>query len=185
MVTITRGDYMRSYRTSHLEGMRAAARRYYLSHREEVLGRMRAMRARLVKKERQCGICFNSFAPRTNDKYCDRCKDAGAKIQQQNWFYRMGRFCSPRGNDWNLIRHQVMARDGGVCRWCFGGSELHVHHILEWNGDRRLNHRGNLISLCEKCHGRGHRVKCFVFHPVDAFKVQHEAFIKLMRSCPA
>lgn len=84
-----------------------------------------------------------------------------------------------RGMNWDTIKYQVMARDGFQCRCCSATDKLHVHHIVEWNGDERLNHKGNLVTLCNSCHVGGHRRNCFMFYPVAAFLLQNVEFSRV------
>ena len=58
---------------------------------------------------------------------------------------------------WN-VREYVLCRDGHTCQHCRGRSKypvLNVHHIesRKTGGDAP----GNLITLCETCHGKYHR----------------------------
>jgi 5-methylcytosine-specific restriction endonuclease McrA len=59
-------------------------------------------------------------------------------------------------NGWSRIRHEVLNRDGYVCRICFSDAveaQLHVHHI-DYN--RAHNHGDNLVTLCRACHFQVH-----------------------------
>lgn len=55
-------------------------------------------------------------------------------------------------NEWNIIKADILARDGFRCQAACGGTQrLTVHHIIP-----RKEHGGynaeNLITLCHKCH---------------------------------
>jgi 5-methylcytosine-specific restriction endonuclease McrA len=58
---------------------------------------------------------------------------------------------------WNIIRNQILDRDKHRCQVCDKTNELHVHHMHYKN----IFHEqlGDLITLCERCHGVAHRTK--------------------------
>jgi predicted restriction endonuclease len=55
--------------------------------------------------------------------------------------------------DYNLLRHRVLERDGWRCQNCGSSKDLHVHHLKKRSklGDDALD---NLITLCLICHKR-------------------------------
>jgi 5-methylcytosine-specific restriction endonuclease McrA len=57
---------------------------------------------------------------------------------------------------WRAVRKLVLARDGGVCTKCGSNKNLHIHHITYANHFNELEHLGDLITLCKKCHKRAH-----------------------------
>lgn len=56
------------------------------------------------------------------------------------------------------LRQRVLIRDNYQCRECgvvVSGNEAHADHVTPHNGDRRLFlDINNIITLCERCHGR-------------------------------
>jgi len=71
-------------------------------------------------------------------------------------------------DDWSKIAGAIKRRDGHSCtacprvsdategpEWQDGDAELHVHHIVPL-GAGGSNARSNLITLCDKCHGKVH-----------------------------
>ncbi|WP_449573269.1 HNH endonuclease [Methanospirillum sp.] len=56
---------------------------------------------------------------------------------------------------WNVIRRQILQRDGYRCQICGEQKDLSVHHIipLSMGGDSTT---GNLRVLCHTCHQRVH-----------------------------
>ncbi|MCF2875073.1 MULTISPECIES: HNH endonuclease [unclassified Tenacibaculum] len=66
-------------------------------------------------------------------------------------------------SEWREKREEILKRDGNKCRVCNSEEELQVHHrqyhyslVLRkfrkpWEYPNRL-----LISLCKKCHQKGH-----------------------------
>ena len=57
--------------------------------------------------------------------------------------------------DYDLLRHQVLERDGWRCQNCGSSQALHVHHLSKRSqlGDDALD---NLTTLCVNCHEREH-----------------------------
>ena len=68
---------------------------------------------------------------------------------------RMPRLKLPSA-DYEVLRNQVLERDGWRCQFCGTLNQLEVHHIKSRRslGDDTLQ---NLITLCAKCHGTFHR----------------------------
>lgn len=66
-----------------------------------------------------------------------------------------------RGEEWRLIRREVLKRDDYNCQKCgVSHSEvetwLTVHHIVpfrKFEDEEEANKADNLITLCPKCHG--------------------------------
>ena len=63
----------------------------------------------------------------------------------------------PEEDDWQALREVVLERDGYICQGCGSNvqSNAPIHHIVPL-GCGGTNTRRNLISLCDKCHGRIH-----------------------------
>jgi 5-methylcytosine-specific restriction endonuclease McrA len=65
---------------------------------------------------------------------------------------------SSKGQAWELLCKQVIARDGGVCQYQMGGGctndkDLTVDHILaKANGGTDTEH--NLITACRSCNSK-------------------------------
>lgn len=57
------------------------------------------------------------------------------------------------GKRWQMIREQVLRRDGGRCRLCETRFGLHVHHVTPW-ADTQDDSPANLVTLCASCHMR-------------------------------
>jgi 5-methylcytosine-specific restriction endonuclease McrA len=57
--------------------------------------------------------------------------------------------------EYDLLRHRVLERDGWRCQQCGSSKDLHVHHLAKRSklGDDALD---NLITLCVICHQRQH-----------------------------
>ena len=68
---------------------------------------------------------------------------------------RMPRLKLPSA-DYQVLRDQVLKRDGWRCQLCGTSNNLEVHHIRSRSrlGDDTLQ---NLITLCAKCHATIHR----------------------------
>ena len=77
-----------------------------------------------------------------------------------NW--KGGRSTFVYSVEWTgLLREQIRQRDNYQCQSCFRHQsefkrKLHVHHIDE---DKKNCSEENLISLCNSCHIKGHRIK--------------------------
>lgn len=68
------------------------------------------------------------------------------RSKNQSWF----RY----GPDWNNIRKAVLIRDNFTCQHCFMMNiKFDIHHKIPFllTKDNSLN---NLITLCDKCHGK-------------------------------
>jgi 5-methylcytosine-specific restriction endonuclease McrA len=56
---------------------------------------------------------------------------------------------------YDLLRRQVLQRDGWRCQYCGGTRELEVHHI-RYRSQLGSDVEANLITLCASCHGFVH-----------------------------
>lgn len=75
---------------------------------------------------------------------------AGLKLSPSRW--RMPRRRPPR-EVWRVIRREVWERDGRCCTHCNALVDLeacHIDHIR--SGPRAMNGKGNLRTLCLRCH---------------------------------
>jgi predicted HNH restriction endonuclease len=65
---------------------------------------------------------------------------------------------------YDLLRSQVLRRDGWRCQSCGAMSNLEVHHkdFRSHSGD---DSEENLITLCNPCHARVHRSSGSCLHP--------------------
>ncbi|PHB82455.1 HNH endonuclease [Bacillus toyonensis] len=64
---------------------------------------------------------------------------------------------------WRVTRARIKDRDNGLCQLCWNDSKVKpmntVHHIIPLEENDRLSLvRSNLISLCEKCHQKVHKL---------------------------
>jgi 5-methylcytosine-specific restriction endonuclease McrA len=57
--------------------------------------------------------------------------------------------------EYNLLRHRVLERDGWRCQNCGSSKDLQVHHLAKRSklGDDALD---NLMTLCATCHYKHH-----------------------------
>jgi HNH endonuclease len=67
----------------------------------------------------------------------------------------LARLAATAGGMSNRMRREVMARDGYACRCCGSATSLHVHHV-EFRQRGGATRPGNLLTVCEGCHGRIH-----------------------------
>lgn len=51
------------------------------------------------------------------------------------------------------IREKVILRDAHICRYCFAGWNLEIHH-RQGRGGGDPNRLSNLLTLCRPCHQR-------------------------------
>jgi 5-methylcytosine-specific restriction protein A len=56
---------------------------------------------------------------------------------------------------YEILRQQILRRDGWRCRWCGTMSNLEVHH-KEFRSHSGEDSEENLITLCTACHARVH-----------------------------
>ncbi|RXF73904.1 HNH endonuclease [Hansschlegelia zhihuaiae] len=62
---------------------------------------------------------------------------------------------------WQVLRHQVLERDGWACRSCGSRRRLEVDHVRPVrNAPERAFDAGNLQTLCAQCHTRKTRIEC-------------------------
>lgn len=61
-------------------------------------------------------------------------------------------------NNWDKIRLEVIALDGGRCRLCGSATSLHVHHIV-YRSEKKDDSLSNLITLCSEHHDLVHSNK--------------------------
>jgi 5-methylcytosine-specific restriction endonuclease McrA len=57
--------------------------------------------------------------------------------------------------DYDMLRNEVLKRDGWRCQDCGAMKDLQVHHIRprsQLGGDVMQN----LVTLCARCHGKRH-----------------------------
>ena len=74
---------------------------------------------------------------------------------------------------WKNCRDFIRARDNGLCKLCYDEGKIRymdvVHHIVELKEDKDKAYvPTNLISLCNKCHGRVHAI----YKTTDKLKIQ-------------
>ena len=58
---------------------------------------------------------------------------------------------------YEVLRKQVLRRDGWRCQSCGTMSNLEVHH-MEFRSHSGADSEENLITLCVNCHGRAHEL---------------------------
>jgi 5-methylcytosine-specific restriction endonuclease McrA len=62
--------------------------------------------------------------------------------------------------EYQVMRNQVLKRDGWRCQLCGASKDLQVHH-LKSRGNLGDDTMRNLITLCAKCHEALHRTIAF------------------------
>lgn len=62
---------------------------------------------------------------------------------------------------WQVVRHEVLERDGWACRRCGASGRLEVDHIKPVrNAPERAFDKSNLQVLCASCHTKKTRIEC-------------------------
>ena len=61
---------------------------------------------------------------------------------------------------WKYVRRLVMKRDGYCCKRCGSGKGLQVHHLSYEHHYAEHLWLGDMVTLCEGCHGVVHGKKC-------------------------
>lgn len=76
---------------------------------------------------------------------------------------------------WQVLRHQILERDGWKCRSCGARGRLEVDHIeaVRVAPDRAFD-PSNLQALCSPCHTRKTRIECG--HPPPAQSPARDAW---------
>lgn len=62
---------------------------------------------------------------------------------------------------WQVLRHQILERDGWACRCCGSRKRLEVDHVqaVRIAPERSFDPR-NLQTLCARCHTKKTRIEC-------------------------
>ena len=131
------------------------------------------------KPPKTCEVCQEEFVyTKKTQKYCSRgCFEVAHKqnmLGKKNPAYINGSSYekrSYRGDDWETIRKEIYERDGYTC--CDCGTKciskqnatkqtsvriIQCHHIEKYKKNKN-NTKGNLITLCLKCHLTRHNQK--------------------------
>jgi 5-methylcytosine-specific restriction endonuclease McrA len=116
-------------------------------------------RNKLKIKERPILICCNcgkefspsypSYIKRYTDHPACSAKCSGEMRQKHNKLPREDLTKS----SWQIIRKEIIERDGFQCSICSGTKRLSVHHIIPWRISKD-NSPDNLITLCASCHSK-------------------------------
>lgn len=66
-------------------------------------------------------------------------------------------------SDWNRLKKEIYKRDNYTCQICENKNDtLHAHHKLDWEKYPELAfNKENIITLCNKCHGKVHTLMRF------------------------
>jgi 5-methylcytosine-specific restriction endonuclease McrA len=103
-------------------------------------------------------LCYTCVEDRAQAEEEQRRLDH-ARLQALLAEYRKGSYAARRrSKEWEVLRRQVFRRDGYRCKLC-GSNDLplHPHHNTYANyAAERLE---DLITLCEVCHERHHRLE--------------------------
>lgn len=102
----------------------------------------------------ECVICGREYevVPSRIDK--TRCCSIDCRILLSAQMQRKyAKDCKTRFNykSWEVVRKQVISRDGGKCARCSKTGRLEVHHIVPWRKTKD-DSPNNLITLCHECH---------------------------------
>ena len=86
---------------------------------------------------------------------------------------------------WQVVRQEVLERDGWKCRGCGSRRRLEVDHIKAVrNAPHLAFDKGNLQTLCGPCHTRKTRLECG--HPeITPDRRAWSAALKAVPSTPA
>lgn len=76
-------------------------------------------------------------------------------------------------NRWHKIRKKVFKRDHYQCRVCGDTDALTVHHITP-RGEGGTDDLDNLITLCDACHQRVHRIERVVLRNTNCRRYVEE-----------
>lgn len=60
---------------------------------------------------------------------------------------------------WHEVKRAVKLRDRFTCQDCGRRSDIEVHHLTYENRGREMEHLGDLVCLCERCHEKRHKIK--------------------------
>lgn len=78
---------------------------------------------------------------------------------------------------WQVLRHQILERDGWKCRCCGARGRLEIDHVkaVRLAPDRAFD-PANLQALCGPCHTRKTRIECG--HPAPIQSSERKAWAK-------
>jgi hypothetical protein len=94
--------------------------------------------------------------PEIRKKWCEVRKGLLKGEKHPNW--KGGKTFLVYPEEFYRIRKEVINRDNHTCQLCGRKTKLHVHHI---DSDTKNNKPQNLITLCNRCHGRVHGNETF------------------------
>jgi len=92
-------------------------------------------------------------SPECNRKYAAKLCSKRSGSHNPNW---LGGRRSYRGPNWEVVRKQILNRDGNRCVHCNAETRLSVHHIKPFRlfkSYKAANREKNLKTLCAWCHG--------------------------------
>ena len=128
------------------------------------------------RKEVVCENCGKKFVAETSTaKWCKKCREGRKKEIMVKICKNCGKefkttlsrqaFCCtkcrkekrPSGEEWASLVEFVTERDNFKCVKCGSNKKLNVHHIkfLSRGGNNKVD---NLVTLCEQCHIKVHKV---------------------------
>lgn len=161
-----------AYRESHREELREQARIYYAAHKAKCAENSKAYRLNhrlpgtglLVCKSCRKEVVRNS----SRQAFCSRpCKRRAGYAKFRSLLSKRieagtasSFIYNGYGKDWPLISADILLRDNFTCRCCKEIKRLRVHHIYEF-GEGGTHDPSNLVTLCLKCHMRGHKTNLF------------------------
>lgn len=71
-----------------------------------------------------------------------------------NWIDGASSSRNKRGEDWNIIKHEIYKRDDYTCQYCGKiNIKIFCHHIIPYR-ETKDNNFDNLITLCQSCHSK-------------------------------
>lgn len=87
-----------------------------------------------------------------------------------------------RTKRWQVLRQEILERDGWKCRSCGARGRLEVDHIKPVrNAPDRAFDKANLQSLCAPCHTRKTRIECG--HPEPS--PERRAWLAALKAVPS
>lgn len=160
----------------------------------------RSARARASRTEEICQFCGARMVPASLGRHVQRthCRElrdleeaARVRAVQLGKARRLRSEGHTAYGDWGEVRALVLARDAWACQGCGRKGSLQVHHMsyrsmTNWHSpfdghEYVASHPDDLVTLCQRCHFRVHRLPFRRAWPRNRLGYPSPRFIEQLR----